>query len=55
MQINNNPYIRKEEYKMLRKEYGEDPCLSLYVIIPIDYEEHKDINVCLPTSPLYFL
>jgi hypothetical protein len=40
---------------MLTKEYGEDACLSLYVIIPTYYEGHKDINVCLPTLPLYFL
>ena len=37
----------------LRKTYP-NACLTPLVILTIDYEEHKDINVCFSTLPYYF-
>jgi hypothetical protein len=46
-------HCSKEECNILKKTYP-NACLTPLVILTIDYQEHKDINVCLSTLPYYF-
>ena len=47
------PHATKEECDELRQTYP-NACLTPLLILTIDYQEHKDINICLSTLPYYF-
>jgi len=51
--IDNKSHATKEECNELRQTYP-NACLTPLLILTIDYEEYKDINVCLSTLPYYF-
>jgi len=46
-------HATKEDCDKLRQTYP-NACLTPLLILTIDYQEHKDINICLSTLPYYF-
>ena len=47
------PHATKEDCDKLRQTYP-NACLTPLLILTINYEQYKDINICISTLPYYF-